>query len=87
MGGSARKIFFLLGGSIIKWILVAALIATPLAWFAVNGWLQRFYYHINNAWLLIIVSILVAIGIAMLTISYHILKITRLNPVDSLRYE
>lgn len=87
MGGSPRNLFFLLGGSIIKWILIAALIATPPAWFAVNGWLQRFYYHINNAWLLIIVSILVAIGIAMLTITYHILKITRKNPVDSLRYE
>ena len=52
-----------------------------------NKWLQDFYYHIQNAWLLIVLSILVAIGIAMLSISYHILKITRKNPVDSLRYE
>ncbi len=87
MGGSPITIFFLLGGSIIKWILAAALIATPLAWFAANNWLQGFYYHIQNAWLLIILSILLAISIAMLTISYHILKITRVNPVDSLRYE
>jgi putative ABC transport system permease protein len=87
MGGSPTTIFFLLGGSIIKWILAAALIATPLAWFAANNWLQGFYYHIQNAWLLIILSILLAISIAMLTISYHILKITRVNPVDSLRYE
>ena len=67
--------------------LAAAFIATPLAWFAANNWLQGFYYHIQNAWLLIILSILLAITIAMLTISYHILKITRVNPVDSLRYE
>jgi putative ABC transport system permease protein len=87
MGGSRVNIFFLLGGNIMKWILAATLIATPLAWFAVNDWLQGFYYHIQNAWLLIILSILVAIAIAMLTISYHILKITRVNPVDSLRYE
>jgi len=87
MGGSPTTIFFLLGGSIIKWILAAALIAAPLAWFASNNWLQGFYYHIQNAWLLIILSILLAISIAMLTISYHILKITRVNPVDSLRYE
>jgi putative ABC transport system permease protein len=87
MGGSPTTIFFLLGGSIIKWILAAALIATPLAWFAANNWLQGFYYHIQNAWLLIILSILLAISISMLTISYHILKITRVNPVDSLRYE
>jgi putative ABC transport system permease protein len=87
MGGSATNIFFLLGGSIMKWILIAGFITAPLAWFAVNEWLQHFYYHIQNAWLLIILSILLAIGIAVLTISYHILKITRKNPVDSLRYE
>jgi putative ABC transport system permease protein len=87
MGGSPRTIFFLLGGSIMKWILAAALIATPLAWLAVNDWLQGFYYHIQNAWLLIILSILLAITIALLTISYHILKFTRVNPIDSLRYE
>ncbi len=87
MGGSPTNIFFLLGGSIMKGILIAALIATPFAWFAVNDWLKHFYYHINNAWLLIILSILVAIAIAMITISYHILKITRNNPVESLRYE
>jgi putative ABC transport system permease protein len=87
MGGSPTTIFFLLGGSIMKWILVAALIAAPLAWLAVSDWLQGFYYHIQNAWGLIILSILLAIAIAMLTISYHILKFTRVNPVDSLRYE
>ena len=87
MGGSPRTIFFLLGGSIMKWILAAAFIAAPLAWLAVNDWLQGFYYNIQNAWLLIILSILLAITIAMLTISYHILKITRVNPADSLRYE
>ena len=71
----------------MKWILAAALIAAPLAWLAVSDWLQGFYYHIQNAWLLIILSILLTIAIALLTISYHILKFTRVNPVDSLRYE
>ncbi len=87
MGGSTTTIFFLLGGSIMKWIMAAVLITTPLAWLAVNDWLQGFYYHIQNAWLLIILSILLATAIAMLTISYHILKMARVNPVDSLRYE
>lgn len=87
MGASPRTIFFLLGGSTMKWILAAALFALPFVWLAVNEWLKRFYYHIHNAWLLIILSILLASTIAMLTISYHILKITRVNPADSLRYE
>jgi putative ABC transport system permease protein len=87
MGGSTSNIFFLLGGSIIKWILLAALIAAPLAWFAVNDWLKGFYYHIQYAWLLILLSILLAIAIAVLSISYQILRISRINPADSLRYE
>jgi putative ABC transport system permease protein len=87
LGGSPASIFFQLAGSIMKWILIAALMAAPFAWFAVNDWLQHFYYHIQYAWLLIILSIGMAIAIAMLTISYHILKITRENPAESLRYE
>jgi putative ABC transport system permease protein len=87
MGGSPSSIFLLLGKSIMKWILIAAIVAAPLALFAVDDWLQGFYYHINKAWLLIILSILGAIAIAMAAISYHIMRITRINPVDSLRYE
>ncbi len=87
MGGSPSSIFLLLGKSIMKWILIAAIVAAPLALFAVNDWLQGFYYHINNAWRLIILSIFGAIAIAMAAISYHILRITRVNPVESLRYE
>ncbi len=87
MGGSPRNIFFLLGGSIMKWILVAALIATPLAWIAVNEWLQGFYYHIEYAWLLILLSILLSMAIAILSISYQILRVTRINPAYSLRHE
>jgi ABC-type antimicrobial peptide transport system permease subunit len=87
LGGSTANIFFLLGRSIIRWILLAAIIAAPLAWFAMEDWLQEFYFHIRNAWLLIILSILMAIIIALAAISCHILRITRANPVDSLRYE
>jgi putative ABC transport system permease protein len=71
----------------MKWILIAAGIATPLSWFAVDDWLQGFYYHIDHAWLLIIMSILAALAIALLAISYHILRITRVNPADCLRHE
>jgi putative ABC transport system permease protein len=87
VGGSPANIFLLFGKNIMKWILAAAIIVTPLAWFAVHDWLQGFYYHIQHAWLLIILSIGAAMVIALLTISYHLLRITRVNPADSLRYE
>ena len=87
MGGNTADIFFLLGKSIMKWILAAAVMAAPLAWFATEDWLRGFYYHIPNPWLLIILSILAAMTIALVAISYHLLKITRVNPAESLRYE
>jgi putative ABC transport system permease protein len=87
MGGNTADIFFLLGKSIMKWILAAAVMAAPLAWFAVEDWLRGFYYHIPNPWLLIILSILAAMTIALVAISYHLLRVTRVNPAESLRYE
>jgi putative ABC transport system permease protein len=87
MGSSRANLFFILGGSIVRWMLLSALIAMPLAWLAVHDWMNRFFYKIGYAWALILCSVLLAIAIAFLTTSHHILRISRKNPVDSLRYE
>lgn len=87
MGGSPGDIFLFVGGSIIRWILISALITAPLAWFAIHDWLQRYFYHIRYSWILILLSVFIAIALAIITTSHHIQKITRKNPVDSLRYE
>lgn len=87
MGGDRSSIFLLLGGDTLRWILLSAIIATPLAWFAVNNWLQRFYYSIEYAGLLIILSVLLAMVLAMASIGWQLIRISRQNPLDSLRYE
>ena len=87
MGGSRANLFLVLGGNILRWMVLSALIAIPLAWFAVHDWMHRFPYRIGYAWVLIAASVLLAVAIAFFTTSHHILRITRKNPVESLRYE
>jgi putative ABC transport system permease protein len=68
-------------------VLVANLIAWPLAYYAMNKWLQNFAYRISiNIWMFL-ASAVIALLIALLTVSYQTIRASRGNPVDSLRYE
>jgi putative ABC transport system permease protein len=71
----------------IKWILISNIIAWPVAYFAVNRWLQNFYYRVNLGIGIFILSCLTVLAIALLTISYQTIKTATTNPVDFLRYE
>jgi len=71
----------------IKWIIVANIIAWPAAYFVMNKWLENFAYRVNLDIWVFIFSGLVALIIALLTVSYQTIKAGRANPVDSLRYE
>jgi putative ABC transport system permease protein len=71
----------------IKWILISNIIAWPAAYFAVNRWLQNFYYRVNLGIEIFIFTGLIVLVISLLTISYQVVKTTITNPVDCLRYE
>jgi len=87
LGASVAGIFFLLNKDFIKRVLMANLIAWPLAYYAMNKWLQNFAYRISiNIWMFL-ASAAVALIIALLTVSYQSVKSALGNPVDSLRYE
>jgi len=87
LGASVSGIVYLLSRELVKWVLIANLIAWPLAWFFSNRWLQNFAYRINvNIWTFIL-SAALALAIALITVSYQSVKSARANPVDSLRYE
>ncbi len=87
LGASVTGIFFLLNKDFIKRVLIANLIAWPLAYYAMNKWLQNFAYRISiNIWMFL-ASAAVALIIALLTVSYQSVKSALGNPVDSLRYE
>ncbi len=86
-GSSVMQIIKLLIRNFIGMILVAGLLATPIAWYAMNEALNSFAYHIDISWVYFVGSILVAVIVALITIIYHALKAATSNPVDVLRYE
>ena len=87
LGASDSKIFLLLSKEFVRWVLLANLIAWPIAYFAMNKWLQNFAYRIHLGIVAFLISGGTALLIAYLTVSYQAIKSARANPVDSLRYE
>ncbi|HEV7350816.1 ABC transporter permease [Telluribacter sp.] len=87
MGASIAGIIVLLSKDFLKLVLVGIVIATPLAWYFMNEWLQSFSYRIDVEWWMFLLAGLLAIGIALLTVSFQSIKAAVMNPVDSLRGE
>ena len=87
MGATTSGILILLNRDFVKRVLVANLIAWPLAYFAMNKWLQNFAYRISLNIGMFLISAFAALLIALVTVSYQTLRAARGNPVDSLRYE
>jgi putative ABC transport system permease protein len=87
LGASVRQIVVLLSTDFLKLVLLAALIAFPLAWVAMNNWLDNFAYRIGIPWWVFIVAAILAALIALLTISYLAIRAALSNPVKSLRTE
>jgi ABC-type antimicrobial peptide transport system permease subunit len=87
IGASVRDIVLMLAKDIVKLIIVAAIIATPLSWITINKWLQNFAYRTNISWLIFLMGGLSALLIALATISYQAIKAALTNPVKSLRTE
>lgn len=71
----------------LRLVLIALLIASPLAWYLMNGWLEDFAYRINIQWWVFVLAGLLAVGIAFLTVSFQSIKAAMANPVESLRSE
>ncbi|MBI2731615.1 MAG: ABC transporter permease [Sphingobacteriales bacterium] len=87
LGASVMQLFTLLSNDFIKLVLIAFIIAAPLAWYAANKWLQSFAYRTSISWWVFAVTIVLMILIAIITLSFKILKTAFENPVKSLRTE
>ncbi|MBE8715561.1 ABC transporter permease [Sphingobacterium hungaricum] len=87
LGSNVAGIVTLLSKDYVKLIGIAGVIASPIAYWAMSKWLEDFAYRIDISWWIFLVAGLIAIGIALLTISYQALKAAFANPVDSLRDE
>ncbi|MBS1520318.1 MAG: ABC transporter permease [Bacteroidetes bacterium] len=87
LGASVSSIITLLSKELVYLVLIATVIATPIAWFAMNKWLQSFAYRVDMRWWVFIAAGFIAILIAFLTISIRSVKAALANPVRSLRSE
>ncbi|MGE5418886.1 MAG: ABC transporter permease, partial [Chloroflexota bacterium] len=87
MGSSISGIYVEISKEIVILVSVSALIAWPVVYFWAGKWLQNFYFKINPGMFSFILGLLIAIGIAVITISYRVLKAARVNPAQSLKYE
>ena len=87
LGASLTGIIGLLTKDFVKLIILALLIATPLAWYFMNQWLQDFAYRISIGWWIFLLAGSISLVIAFITIGYQALKAGLMNPVKSLRTE
>ena len=87
LGANIRDVVALLSRDFLFLVLVGILIASPIAWYATNKWLEDFSYRINIQWWVFVLAGVLAIAIAMITISAQALKAAVANPVKSLRME
>jgi putative ABC transport system permease protein len=87
LGASTGSVVLLLSKEFIKWIVLANIVAWPLAWFMMNKWLQNFAYRENIGWIIFLLSGSITMLIAIFTFIFQTVKTACANPVDSLRYE
>ncbi len=87
LGASAAGIVVMLVRDFTKWVLLAVLIAWPIAYFVMHRWLQNFAYRIGLGVGTFVTAALLALGIGILTVSYQTFRASLANPADSLHYE
>ncbi|GAB4047278.1 ABC transporter permease [Spirosoma litoris] len=87
LGASVASIVALLSKDFLKLVIVAIVLASPLAWWAMTKWLSDFAYKIDIEWWVFALAGLLAVGIALLTVSFQSIKAALMNPVKSLRSE
>ena len=86
-GAKLIEIFSLLSGEYIIWVMISIIIACPIAWYAMNKWLQNFAYRINISWWVFALAGVLALLITFLTVSWQSYRAASKNPVEALRYE
>jgi len=86
-GAKVSEMMIMLNRDFIKWVIISFFIATPVAWIVMNHWLESFVYKTTISWWLFMLSGIVAMAIALLTVSWQSWRAATKNPVEALRYE
>jgi putative ABC transport system permease protein len=86
-GAKISEVLLMLSVDFVKWAAIAFVIATPIAYYAMNKWLQNFAYKTEISWWIFALAGFLALGIALLTVSWQSWRAATRNPVEALRYE
>jgi len=86
-GAELKDILVLLNKDFMKWVLLACVLALPVGWRIMDGWLESFAYRTSLSWWILVTSALAALLVAILTVSWQSYIAAKKNPVESLRYE
>ncbi|MCG6189789.1 ABC transporter permease [Maribellus maritimus] len=86
-GAKVSEILAMLNKDFVRWVIVAFVIASPIVYFAMNKWLENFAYKTSLSWWIFALAGLLALGIALLTVSWQSWRAATRNPVEALRYE
>jgi putative ABC transport system permease protein len=87
LGASVSQISFLLSSGFLKLVMVAFFVASPIAWLAMNKWLQQFSYRVQIEWWIFVLTVVAVLAIAFFTVSIQAIKAASNNPVKALRTE
>jgi putative ABC transport system permease protein len=86
-GATIAEIMTMLNTKFIGWVILAFILATPVAWYVMHKWLQTFAYKTELSWWIFCLAGIIALVIALITVSWQSLRAATRNPVESLRYE
>jgi putative ABC transport system permease protein len=86
-GAGSIEVMALLNKDLVKLVIIAFIVATPVAWYSMHKWLQDFAYKTEISWWIFALAGIIALGIALLTVSWQSWKAATRNPVEALRYE
>jgi putative ABC transport system permease protein len=86
-GAKISEVMLMLNKDLIKWVIIAFIISSPIAFFVMHKWLENFAYKTELSWWIFTLAGLLALGIALLTVSWKSWRVATRNPVEALRYE
>jgi ABC-type antimicrobial peptide transport system permease subunit len=87
LSASVAGITSLLSREFLQLVIISCVVAFPVAWLMMSEWLQSYEYRVNISWAVFVISGILAIFIALLTISFHSIRSAMANPVESLKNE
>jgi len=86
-GAGVSEVLIMLNKTFLKWVAISFIIACPIAWYIMHKWLENFAYKAKLSWWIFALAGILALGIALLTVSWQSWRAATRNPVEALRYE